>query len=133
MSHGGIISQRQCCHNITMKILTSLITAIVTIFHPAGVDLNTLSAAYRSSQYCLSDYRAQHRIDQLLPEYSRECDANPVPGQHRRSRALYSCRRALPWRARVPPRSTGSPSHLPSIYLASPPLSLALPCPSSSS
>ena len=60
-----------------MKILTSLITAIVTIFHPAGVDLNTLSAAYRSSQYCLSDYRAQHRIDQLLPEYSRECDANP--------------------------------------------------------
>ena len=60
-----------------MKILTSLITAIVTIFHPAGVDLNMLSAAYRSSQYCLTDYRAQHRIDQLLPEYSRECDANP--------------------------------------------------------
>ena len=77
MSHGGIISQLRCCHNITMKILTSLITAIVTIFHPAGVDLNMLSATYRSSQYCLSDYRAQHRIDQLLPEYSRECDANP--------------------------------------------------------
>ena len=60
-----------------MKILTSLITAIVTIFHPAGVDLNMLSATYRSSQYCLTDYRAQHRIDQLLPEYGRECDANP--------------------------------------------------------
>ena len=60
-----------------MKILTSLITAIVTIFHPAGVDLNMLSATYRSLQYCLTDYRAQHRIDQLLPEYSRECDANP--------------------------------------------------------